>query len=178
MRRVMMQALTVGVLSGAIVATAHAQDYRARVTLPGGNRLPIALDTIGTPYEVDAPKARVYDAVALVMKDLKIPLDHDDVAFGTIGNATLQLRAFFAGSQLSRYVECGLGVLGPNANSWKVHMALMTFVDSLGPTRTRVRVALSAGAADPAGATKESTMCGTTGVLEDKISALLAKQLR
>ena len=30
----------------------------------------------------------------------------------------------------------------------------------------------------PAGATKESTMCGTTGVLEEKISTLLAKKLR
>ena len=178
MRRAIQLALLQSVLCGATIATAQAQDFRARVTLPGGNRLPIALDTIGSPYEIDAPKSRVYAAVAGVMKDLQIPLDHDDFAFGTIGNATLQLRVFFAGSQLSRYVECGLGVLGPNSNSWKVHMALMTFVDSLGSNRSRVRVALTAGAADPAGATKESTMCGTTGVLEEKISTLLAKKLR
>lgn len=159
-------------------SSAAAQDFRVKVTLPGGNRLPIALDTVGVPYEVDAPKAKVFAALSQVMADLEIPVEHRDYGLGFIGNAKLQLRAFFAGSQLSRYVECGLGVLGPNANSWRVHMGLIAFADSLGPNKTRVRVAMTAGAADPAGATKESTMCGSTGVLEEKISGLLTKKLR
>jgi hypothetical protein len=163
---------------GAFAHRASAQDFRVKVTLPGGNRLPIALDTIGAPYELDFPKSKVFSAFSEAFTDLEIPIENRDYSLGVIGNATLQIRAFFAGSQLSRYAECGLGATGPNANSWKVHMAVIAFIDSIGPTKTRVRVAMTAGAADPAGATKESTMCGTTGVLEDKLSARAAKRLQ
>ena len=116
-------------------------------------------------------------ALAAVMTDLQIPIEQRDYALGFIGNTKLQLRAFFAGSQLSRYLECGLGATGPNANSWRVHMGLIVFADSIAPNRTRVQIAMSAGAIDSGGATKDPSMCGTTGVLEDKIKTLLAKRL-
>jgi hypothetical protein len=165
--------LAVATLAGR----ADAQDYRVKLTLPGGTRLPIALDTVGVPYEVDAPKSKVFSAVSEVMTDLEIPIVHRDYPLGYIGNAKLQLRTFFAGSQLSRYVECGLGALGPNANAWRVHMGLITFVDSIAPNKSRVRIAMSAGAIDPGGATKDPSMCGSTGVLEEKVKTLLGKKL-
>ena len=56
-------------------------------------------------------------------------------------------------------------------------MGLIVFADSIAPNRTRVQIAMSAGAIDSGGATKDPSMCGTTGVLEDKIKTLLAKRL-
>lgn len=154
----------------AITAMAKAQDFRVRVTLPGWSRHPLALDTVAAPFVLDAPKAKVFAAYAAAMEELKIPIEERDQPNGTVGNAALQVRFNFAGYPLSKLVGCGIGAMGPNANSYRVHLALMAIIDSIGPTKTRVRMAMAAGAYDPGGAAKEPASCESTGVLEERIT--------
>ncbi len=164
-------------LSVLVVGTAQAQNFRVQVSLPGWSRHPIALDSVAQPFVMDAPKAMVFAAFAGAMDELKIPIETRDQLGGLVGNATIQARFNFAGLPMTRIVECGLGATGPNANGFRVHIALMAIMDSIGPSKTRVRMALAAGALDPSGAAKEPATCGSSGVLEEKIIALARKRL-
>jgi len=162
----------------AVSGVASAQNFRVLVTLPGWSRHPMALDTVSAPYEVDASSGRAFAALATAMGELKIPVTERDSAAGLVGNAKLQQRHSFAGYQLSKLVNCGLGVTGPNANSYQVHMALIGFIDPLGPSKTRIRIAFAAGALDSSGAAKEPASCGSTGVLEERLAEMVKQRLR
>jgi hypothetical protein len=157
---------------------AESQDFRVRVTLPGWSRHPLALDTVASPMVIDAPKSKVFAAYTAAMDELKIPIQERDLLAGTVGNAAVQARYNFAGFPMSRLVGCGLGAFGPNANSYRIHIALMAIMDSIGPTQTRVRMAMAAGAYDPGGAAKEPASCESTGVLEEKITEGAKRHLK
>ena len=161
-----------------VPSLATAQSFRVLVTLPGWSRHPMALDTVSTPYEIDAPARRVFHEFANALDELKVKITERDSAGGLVGNAQLQQRHVFAGFPLSKLVGCGLGATGPNANSYLVHMALMGFIDSVGPSKTRIRIAFAAGALDTGGAAKEPVSCGSTGVLEERLAALVKQRLR
>ncbi len=162
----------------AVTSLASAQNFRVLVTLPGWSRHPMALDTVSAPYEIDAPAGRVFSAFASALDELKIPITERDSAGGLVGNAKLQQRHTFAGMQLSKLVNCGLSAMGPNANTYQVHAALIAFIDPLGPSKTRIRIAFAAGALDSSGAAKEPASCGSTGVLEERLADMVKQRLR
>lgn len=165
-------------LLSAAITTASAQEYRVRVTLPGWDRVPLALDTVATPVEIDAPAHKVFLATVAAMEELKIPLTINDAAQGIVGNATLKLTYSFAGFPMARLQNCGIGAMGPNASSYRLHIAIVAFVDDAGASRSKLRVAFAAGATDLAGTSKEPTMCRSSGALEEKIAELVKQRLR
>lgn len=156
---------------------ASAQTYRVLVTLPGWSRRPTALDTMTTTFEIGAPSGSVFAALSAVLVELDIPTDIRDSVGGMLGNATLKKTYNFAGFQLSRLQECGMGATGPNANTYRVHMALVGFVDEDGPARTHLRIAFAAGATDLAGTSKEASSCRSTGALEARIADLVKQRV-
>lgn len=166
------------VATSLATSVATAQDYRVKVMLPGWSRLPLALDTVATPIEIDAPAGRVFAALAAAMDELKIPVNIRDSVGGLVGNATLKQMYAFAGFPMARIQNCGIGAMGPNASSYRVHMALVGFIDELGPSKTRLRIAFAAGAADISGASKDATMCRSTGALEERLADLVKMKVR
>lgn len=148
-----------------VPAVLDAQFARARVH-PPGYQTQLALDTIGLPHEIAAPSAKVYRAVVAAFEELKIPLGTRDSVGGMVGNLDLVRRTSLAGSQLSRWLNCGSGLTGPNADNWRVYLSIAALLDPLDANRTRLRIGMAGGAVDVQGNAKDPVVCVTTGSLE------------
>ncbi|MGH7712834.1 MAG: hypothetical protein ACREOG_16205, partial [Gemmatimonadaceae bacterium] len=126
------------VLLGLPGAAPLAQPFRARVRLPGYPTV-IALDTLAVRIELPASRGEVFQVTAAAFEvELKIDTKVRDSTAGLVGNMELVKMRTLGRAPLSRYVSCGSGMTGPNADSYRIHLAIMAFVDSLAPQRTRL----------------------------------------
>jgi hypothetical protein len=159
---------TVGALALAPIE-ASAQGPRPRVKLRA-YPVDVMLDTLVFSRDtVTASMGETFAAVRAVYKALKIPTNYADSANGQLG--TLRHRASYSlgGERLSVYFNCGQGIAGSNADTWRVDMALVTFLQPAGDGKTRIGTGIVAGAQDMSGTSTEPAMCGSMGLLEARI---------
>ncbi len=166
----------VGVVVLGIAATAQSQTTTTIARIPGHLGL-ITMDTIGKAVQIAAPYGRTYTAVKAVFETLKIPTEIRDSIGGVVGTLKYMRERTAAGGQLSRIIECGDGITGPNADAFRVHLAVVARIVPLPNDVTRLTVALAAGATNVSGNAWDPIRCGTRGVLEyqmvEKVRALL-----
>jgi hypothetical protein len=153
-----------------------AEGQRVIVTLRA-HPTPIVMDTIGHPVEVNAPFQRVYLAAVLAFEGLKIPLETRDSVAGRVGNLNLTQSRRLAGSNLSRFLDCGSTMTGLRADSYRIEMPLIVLLDRAGQAKTRVRVGLVASARDMSGTSTEPVLCLSTGVLEARIHESIGRHV-
>jgi hypothetical protein len=163
------------VLAGLAPALA-AQRPRLIVSLPAFPT-PVLMDSLGSPTEVDGTRERVFAAVLAVYADLKIPVTLRDSVGGLVGNTRLIQTGRLGKERLSRYLECGAGMTGPNADTFRVQIAIATMIQTVSATRTQIKTALAAGARNLEGNSSDAVRCGTTGELEIRIAALVSSRL-
>lgn len=158
-----------------LTATAlAAQRYRARVFLPAYNNV-VALDTMAVNSEFPAPTQEAFRVTAAVIEtELKIELKLRDSTAGIVGNLEMVKMRSLGRSPLSHYVSCGQGLTGANADSYRVFLALVAFVDTVPDKGTRLGVSLAAAAQDVQGTSKQPVRCGSTGALELQIRKSVA----
>lgn len=172
-------ALPVFVLSLLLLVAgeeAHAQRGRLRVALPAFGAQ-VVMDTLGEVREIAAPPGKVYTAAALVLRNLKIPIDVQDSLGGMVGAAKLIRSRNLAGSALSRFLECGSNMTGPRADTHRVQMPLLLLMDATPTGTTRLRIALVGSAQDNSGTSNTPVMCGSTGALENQLRRAIDQQL-
>lgn len=170
-RRLSRVALGAALLAAAWAAPAAAQSL-PRVWLPG-YRDPVAFDTLGGRYAVLAPPGAVYGAAVAVLERAGIPITYRDSLRGIVGSPSIENKRRIAKSPLSRFLNCGNGFSGPNADSWGVTMALLVSARAA-DDGTALRIGVAAGARDLSGPSKDPVTCGSTGALEE----LLAKEIQ
>lgn len=176
MRTLVWSAMFLAAASTA-VSTAEAQFARARVWPPGFTTQ-LALDTMTTPVELDAPFGKVYTATVAAFDEMKIPIETRDSVRGMVGNLAIKKSNSFAGAQLSRWMNCGQGMTGPNADNFRVYLAIAALLDRVASTnRTMIRVAMVAGAQDMQGNSKDAVACGSSGALEAKVLDAIKKRV-
>ena len=164
-------AMCCAVLLGPTAPRAAAQDTPPRtvISLPG-HAAPLLLDTIGVWREVDTTPERAFAALTIIYDQLKIPVGVRDSRRRYIGNLHFTKMRSLGKSSLSEYIECGNDMTGSRADKYRVHFAVVSRIDSLGPGRSRIRSAVVAGAEDVLGSSVYPIPCGTTGRLESKIT--------
>lgn len=167
-------ALGAALLAAAWGAPAAAQSL-PRVWLPG-YRDPVAFDTLGGRYTLQAPPAAVYGAAVKVLEKVGIDITYRDSLRAVVGNAAIEKRRPIAKSPLSRYLNCGNGFSGPNADSWGVTLAVLVSARTA-EEGTALRIGVAAGARDLSGPSKDPVTCGSTGALEELLAAEIRKQL-
>ncbi len=164
------------VLLMAITGTgAHAQSFRARVGLLGFEG-PIALDTMAVEYAVTAAPGAVVRALDAAFKDFNIPMTFRDSAGGVVGNVAYKKTRSFANAQGSKWLNCGSGMTGPNADEMRLTVALIALVDPGPAGSTKLRIGMAASAEDVVGQSRPVIPCGTTGRLEAAIAEFVKKQ--
>ena len=162
------------ILASIAPSSLSAQLYRARVWLPAYPNV-IALDTIAIRTEFPAPRMETFRVTAAVMEtELKIDLKVRDSTAGVVGNMELVKMRSLGRTALSRYVSCGQGMTGPNADSYRVYLALIAFVDTVPDKGVRLSVALAGAAQDLQGSSKPPVKCSSTGALEGHIRRVVA----
>ena len=164
---------TVFALLLTAVTAAHAQTaFRARVGLRG-YRDPIAMDTVASEYMVNAPTGKTFAAAAQVFKTLGFKATVRDSVGGLIGNEEFSRTRTLVGSQMSTWLNCGSGMTGPNADNYRITIALMIIIDPAANNTTRMRVGMVGSGANIVGNSTEPVACGTTGRLEERIAQLI-----
>lgn len=160
----------------SLARLAGAQESRPSVLLPGFHGV-VRLDTVGVATEFDAPAERVMSALQEAFVDLGVEPDVD-MAKGYVGKFDLKATRRFAKTQLSRLLDCGVRDKGPNADFYRVHMALLGMVKPGANGRTNLRIALAAGAQDHSGALADPVACGSSGKLEERMRAFVQGKLK
>lgn len=155
-----------------------AQRNRGVIVVPGQVTQVIS-DTMGTAYEVGAPPAMVFHALALAYGDLKVETPIRDSALLQVGNPQFYRRGDLGGRQISTWLGCGDGITGPYADSYRVYMSLVTSITPVegNPDRAIVRTVLLAGAVNVSEGARQAMPCESTGRLEVRIHQLTLRRL-
>ena len=152
-----------------VAAPLEAQLPRVLTKLPA-YRNDIALDTLVYATEViDVPVERAFSLARAALSELKIPRSLADSARGVIGNVRFATSGSMGGERLSRFLHCGVGLSGENADYWRVTLAVVAFVSPVSERTSRVGVAVTGSSQDMGGAYKEPLPCATSGMLEGRI---------
>lgn len=134
-------------------------------------------DTMGQPYELPQPPKSVFSALLAAYAELKIPAEVNDTAQGEVGNQQFVRRYDLAGRRISAYLDCGEGLSGPYADSYKVDMSLVTFVTPTGTGGATVRSVLLGAAVDVGEGARPTQPCRSNGEFERRIYQAVRKHL-
>jgi hypothetical protein len=116
--------------------------------------------------EIDAPPVAVWAAVKKVYHDLDIPITVDNPAGHQLGNANFYKTRQLGGERMQNLVNCGNGMTGPNAATFRINMSLLTDVNPNGKGGTKLQTTLIAKGQDVTGGSADQIPCGPTGRLE------------
>ncbi len=149
---------------------------RLRTGIPGFPD-PIALDTVAQYREYKAPMGAVFTAALAAYKALDIPITVRDSSHGTLGNLSWTKMRQLAGKTMSASFNCGSGMTGPNADSYRLTLATAVMIEGLPNGGSRVGIAFVAGAQDIQGAAKDPVSCGTNGYVEARLEEIIRSKL-
>jgi hypothetical protein len=118
---------------------------------------------------VAAPPAAVWTAVKQAYASLEIPVGIENQAAHTIGNQNFYKSRTLGGQPMTTFVDCGQGMTGAKAASYRIYMSLITNVSSDAKGGTLVEVTFSALGQDVTEGSTDRIPCGTTGRLEQLV---------
>jgi len=119
-----------------------------------------------TVATIAAPAASVWLAAKKVYADLDIPLSVENPSTHQIGNNNFFRSRTFAGESMTQLVDCGSGMTGPKAATYRIYISLLTEVAGDGKGGTTVQTTFVPMGQDMAGGSTDRIPCGSTGRLE------------
>lgn len=153
----------------APLASLGAQAPRPRVKMRA-YPLEVVLDTLVYARDtVRAPMGETFAAVRATYAALKLPREWADSANGQLGTLRARVTYQLGGERLSQYFNCGNGLTGANADTWRLTIAIVTFLQPAGDGKVRLGTGAVAEAQDMSGVSTEPAMCGSSGLLEARI---------
>jgi len=159
-------------------APASAQKPQARAVLPGIDGA-ILLDTLGLPFPIHGNRDSIFTALERVFKDLKIPVETRDPRTGLLRNLNAEISKRLGNVPLSRYLDCGRGFSGDNANFYQINLAISAWIDPPSGDAKQLQVAIAASGRDPAGSRSGWAQCTSRGALEqlvaDRVQAAVSR---
>lgn len=118
---------------------------------------------------VPATAADVWNALLKVYQEIGIPVTEQDPARHSLANPRFVVRRTFMGQRLSRFVSCGVDMMGPVADRAVVQLNIRSTVVSEADGKVRVDVLLGAIETTVEGTSTNGGPCHTTQRLEHDI---------
>jgi hypothetical protein len=112
-----------------------------------------------------APPAMVWTAIRKVLLDFEIPVTLENPTSHQIGNPSFYKTHRLAGESIEGFIDCGMGMVGPKAASYRIYMSLLTTVTSDGKTTTAQTMLVPVGQ-DMSGGAADRISCTTNGKFE------------
>lgn len=129
-------------------------------------------------FFLDALPEAVWPALVRAYERLGIPATVSERAGGQMGNLQFRPRRNRIGrDRLSRYVDCGAGVLGANADHYDVTLSLVSTIRRHGENGTLLFTQLT-GAGKPKSTRGDEVGCATKRALERQIGTLVVEAVR
>ena len=165
------------VASFAAAAGAQSSPIRVRVTLPA-YRSAVAVDTIMFVTDQDGSAGQVWTAAAKVFYDYKIATDLHDSTGGVVGTTKYVKSSYMVTFPMSRVLNCGMSITGPNADNFRISLALVAIVSQTGPDKTKLGIGFVGSGLDMRGSSSDPVICASTGQLEGDFSDRVKKILK
>lgn len=124
---------------------------------------------------VQEPRNRIWSVLPDVFSRLEIETPTVDAVSYTMGNPGTRITRI-AGTRLSSFLDCGIGILGPNADRYEVNLQLMVQLAGYPAGGTLVRTTLDAYAR-PRDTSGDPIHCASQRTLEARIMQLIAAEL-
>lgn len=121
---------------------------------------------------------KVWQTLPLVYGALDIPIERFDAEARVIGNSTLKVYRRLGKAPLTRYLDCGMTQIGPNAESYEIMLNVLTKITPSMSDSTITTVTTTVGATGRsiqfAGGVAQ---CSSKGTLEAQILEVLKVRL-
>jgi hypothetical protein len=128
---------------------------------------------------VAAPPATVWTAAKKVYAALGIPVTVDNPTAHQLGNANFYASRRLANQPMTQFVDCGNGMTGQKAATYRIYMSLLTTIESDGGSGTRVNTTFVPMGQDVTEGSTDRIACASKGAFEklvlDQIAATAAK---
>lgn len=124
-----------------------------------------------------APPDHVWRALPGIYEAIAIPVGQSDAATHTIGNPSFRMRRQLGNVPLSRYFDCGRTQGGPSADSYELHLSVLTQVQQGEGAGSIVSTSIQA-MAKPVSFAGDFVRCSSKGALEARIVELLKARVQ
>ncbi len=128
---------------------------------------------------IAAAPATVWLAAKKLYLDLEIPVTVESPATHQIGNSSFYKTRQMVGQPMTQFVDCGGGMDGPKAASYRIYISLITSIQADDKGGTVVQTTFVPVGQDMSGGSSDRIACGTTGRLEsyfiERLTAMVAK---
>ena len=144
---------------------------------------PPSMSASGTSVDVYIPVNRVmvtdviratpdaaWAALELAYGYLGIEVRESSPASRVLGNSRLVVSRRLGDAPLSRYLECGTGLKGPFADSYRIEMLIRSAIVSAEESGVQVVTYVEAMARNPEGTSNTAVACSSTQRLEREIA--------
>ena len=168
--RIMRLLLVSFVLCSPLATDAQAQSGGLQLKLAGPT-IWIKMDTVSAWVLIPGTAMDVFRKAGEAYKALKIPTNLADSLTGHFGNSGFLQVGSLAGRRMSSWIRCGESITGPNADSWRISIAILSAVERVNKDTTRLRTLVVASARNMAGGASPPMMCSTSGQLEEAINS-------
>jgi hypothetical protein len=132
--------------------------------------------TAASAHSVGAGVVAAWGALPVVYDSLRIPIAVVDTMNMRLGSGSFH-PSRIGGRRLSRYLDCGRGMTGANADTYRVTVSLVTWVSERSGGGTQVHTAIDASA-KARDVNSYPVNCSSKGVLEREIAELTAAVLQ
>ena len=119
-----------------------------------------------------APLSLVWGALRTAYDSLGIPLTKLDEANHVLGNEGMKVRRRLGKTSLTRLLDCGSAQAGPNAETYEVHISVLSLVTSNGTHQTQSTTKVEASAR-PVSFAGDFVRCTSTGELERSLESMV-----
>lgn len=115
---------------------------------------------------IAAPVATVWAAAKQAYASVGIPVTFENQAGHQMGNQNFYKSRELGGEPMTSFVDCGSGMTGAKAASYRIYMSLFTEIRPDDKGGTLVQMTFAALGQDMTGVSSDRIPCGTTGHLE------------
>lgn len=113
-----------------------------------------------------APVTAVWAAAKQAYASVGIPVTYENQPGHQMGNQNFYQSRQMGGEPMTSFVDCGTGMTGAKAASYRIYMSLLTEITADDKGGTLVQMTFSALGQDMTGVSSDRIPCGSTGHLE------------
>jgi hypothetical protein len=165
MRRLILLCAVCGCASTATQQGETVTPKQATIYSDGGGTI-MADRPRSSMATIAAPPTKVWLAAKKVYADLDVPVTVETPAAHQLGNPNFFKSRQFAGEPMTSFVDCGSGMTGPKAASYRIYMSLLTEITADGKGGTTVQTTFVPMGQDVSVGSTDRIPCATTGRLE------------
>jgi hypothetical protein len=164
-------------LVDALTACASGQQSSESSDLVGSRPVILTSDRIlegdrprSSVATIDVPPAIAWPIVKRVYRAMEIDVTTDNAVTHQVGNQNFWKTRRLAGRPMSDFVDCGTGMTGRKADTYRIFMSVLTLVNPDGKGGTKLETLFVPVGQDVAGGSTDRVSCGSTGALEMMIN--------